>query len=280
MVNPRALEPASKRAAERRASPGEVLRAYARFVLQVRASRISDGNVRPQLVHDFCERYVHRRFSYPHPVPVPGLDGRTGDPQAHAWWSAAVHRTAAIMHIAIHRRAAVDSQSQPMARIFVAPPEVAYLRQEGRAMSTTFSQRDDGVSDSWDGPIDIAAAVAEFHMAFNLPTRQLPSAEIDHGLARLRVALLEEEVGEFVAASGKGDLVGIADALADIVYVIYGTALTYGIDLDTVLREVHRSNMSKLRSDGKPLIRDDGKVLKSENYFPPDIESVLSLQSR
>jgi predicted HAD superfamily Cof-like phosphohydrolase len=147
-------------------------------------------------------------------------------------------------------------------------------------MSTTFSQRGDGASDSWDAPIDVAAAVAEFHMAFNLPMQQLPSSEIDPALARLRVALLEEEIGEFVAASEKGDLVGIADALADIVYVIYGTALTYGIDLDTVLREVHRSNMSKLGSDGKPLIREDGKVLKSEKYFPPDIESVLSLQTR
>ena len=75
----------------------------------------------------------------------------------------------------------------------------------------------------------------------------------------------KEEVGKFVAASEKGDLVGIADALADIVYVVYGTALTYGLDLDAVLREVHRSNMSKLGSDGKPLIRDDGKV-KDDSY--------------
>ncbi len=126
--------------------------------------------------------------------------------------------------------------------------------------------------------IGTAAALAQFHRAFNLPMQQLPSADIDHALARLRVALLEEEVGEFVAASGRGDLVGIADALADIVYVAYGTALTYGIDLDAVLQEVHRSNMSKLGSDGKPLIRSDGKVLKSERYFPPDIESVLQLQ--
>ena len=147
-------------------------------------------------------------------------------------------------------------------------------------MSTTFSQHDDDVSDNWDGPIDAAAAVAEFHTAFNLPMRLVPSTEIDNALARLRVALLEEEVGEFVAASEKGDLVGIADALADIVYVIYGTALTYGIDLDSVLREVHRSNMSKLGSDGKPLIREDGKVLKSGKHFPPDIASVLGLPPR
>ena len=108
---------------------------------------------------------------------------------------------------------------------------------------------------------------------------QRPSADIDPALARLRVALLEEEVGEFVAASERGDLNGVADALADIVYVAYGTALTYGIDLDAVLHVVHRSNMSKLESDGKPLIREDGKVLKSERYFPPDIGSVLRRQN-
>jgi predicted HAD superfamily Cof-like phosphohydrolase len=125
---------------------------------------------------------------------------------------------------------------------------------------------------------DIAGAVVEFHGAFNLPMRQLPSTEINYALARLRVALLEEEASEFVTASEEGDLIGIADALADIVYVAYGTALTYGIDLDSVLQEVHRSNMSKLGSDGVPLIRSDGKVLKSENYFPPDIEAVLSRQ--
>ena len=102
-------------------------------------------------------------------------------------------------------------------------------------------------------PSGAAAALAQFHQAFNLPMRQLPSADVDHALARLRVALLEQEVGEFVAASERGDLVGIADALADIVYVAYGTALTYGIDLDAVLHEVHRSNMSKLGSDGNPL---------------------------
>jgi predicted HAD superfamily Cof-like phosphohydrolase len=108
--------------------------------------------------------------------------------------------------------------------------------------------------------------------------RLRPGADIDDALAGLRVALLEEEFSEFVSASERGDLVSIADALADIVYVIYGTALTYGIDLDLALQEVHRSNMSKLGSDGKPLIRADGKVLKSEQYFPPDIASVLRRQ--
>jgi predicted HAD superfamily Cof-like phosphohydrolase len=145
-------------------------------------------------------------------------------------------------------------------------------------MTTTFNQRSGGVSRGQAGRVDMAAAVAEFHRAFNLPMRRLPSIEIDYALATLRVALLEEEVSEFVTASEKGDLIGITDALADIVYVAYGTALTYGIDLNSALREVHRSNMSKLGSDGTPLIRGDGKVLKSEHYFPPDIAAVLSRQ--
>jgi predicted HAD superfamily Cof-like phosphohydrolase len=137
-----------------------------------------------------------------------------------------------------------------------------------------------GVPLSRDAAAGIAAAVAQFHQAFGLPMRDTPSAEIDGCLAKLRVALLEEEVGEFVTASEKGDLIGVADALADIVYVAYGTALTYGIDLDAVLAEVHRSNMSKLGWDGKPLIRDDGKVLKSDRYFRPDIAAVLALNGR
>jgi predicted HAD superfamily Cof-like phosphohydrolase len=146
------------------------------------------------------------------------------------------------------------------------------------AMSMTFRRRHSDPSDGREKPFEAAAAVAEFHKAFNLPVRQLPTTDIENDLAKLRIALLEEEVGEFVTAAEKGDLIGLADALADITYVVYGTALTYGVDLDSVLREVHRSNMSKLAANGKPLIREDGKVLKSEQYFPPDIASVLGLQ--
>jgi predicted HAD superfamily Cof-like phosphohydrolase len=107
-----------------------------------------------------------------------------------------------------------------------------------------------------------------------------PTTEIGDDLAKLRIALLQEEVGEFVTAAEEGDLIGIADALADIAYVVYGTALTYGIDLDSVLQEVHRSNMSKLSAGGNPLLRADGKVLKSEQYFPPDIAASLRRQGR
>lgn len=147
-------------------------------------------------------------------------------------------------------------------------------------MTTTFGHRNrEAACDGDPASVNIARAVAEFHIAFRLPVRSLPTADIDPALARLRVALLEEETGEFATASQKGDLIGIADALADVVYVAYGTALTYGIDLDSVLREVHRSNMSKLDEDGEPTIRDDGKVLKSGCYVPPDIQAVLSEQA-
>lgn len=125
------------------------------------------------------------------------------------------------------------------------------------------------------GPLQTAIA---FHQAFDLPLQASPDVRIDESLAALRVALLKEEANEFIDAVSDSDLVGIADALADIVCVVYGTAVTYGIDLDRVLAEVHRSNMSKLDKDGKPLLREDGKVVKSDQYFPPDVAGVLKLQ--
>ena len=77
------------------------------------------------------------------------------------------------------------------------------------------------------------------------------------------------------ADDGARDTVEAADALADLIYVIYGMALETGIDLASVLAEVQRSNMSKLGADGKPVYREDGKVLKGPDYFPPNVEAVL-----
>jgi predicted HAD superfamily Cof-like phosphohydrolase len=125
---------------------------------------------------------------------------------------------------------------------------------------------------------DVAKAVAAFHRAFGLPQRVLPDANVGEDLATLRLRLLSEEVGELRDASATGDIVGIADALADIVYVAYGTAVTYGLELDSVLAEVHRANMSKLDADGRPILRSDGKVLKSARYRPPDVAGVLAHQ--
>jgi predicted HAD superfamily Cof-like phosphohydrolase len=125
---------------------------------------------------------------------------------------------------------------------------------------------------------EVLSRVLDFHEAFDLPREPLPTVHVGDTLAQLRVRLLREEVEEFADATERRDLVAIADALADVVYVAYGSAITYGIDLDSVVREVHRSNMSKLDSNGRPLLREDGKVLKSERYRPPAVADVIDEQ--
>lgn len=120
--------------------------------------------------------------------------------------------------------------------------------------------------------------VWDFHRAFALPALTRPGAVSDEALAQLRVRLQREETEELAEALEARDLVEVADALADIVYVAYGTAVSFGIDLDAVLAEVHRSNMSKLGPDGSPILREDGKVLKPPTYSRPDIKTVIELQ--
>lgn len=127
-------------------------------------------------------------------------------------------------------------------------------------------------------PSRIAEQVGEFHRAFGLPVSAVPSADpadVPADQVVLRQALIEEEVAELRDAADAADIVAVADALADIVYVAYGSAWVYGIDLDAVLDEVHASNMTKLGADGRPIRRDDGKVLKGADYRPPDIAAVL-----
>jgi predicted HAD superfamily Cof-like phosphohydrolase len=128
-------------------------------------------------------------------------------------------------------------------------------------------------------PSELMSMVSAFHRAFDLPRRTRPHLDgVSRELLALRTALLDEETTEFAEAANRRDLVGMADALADVVYVAFGSAITLGIDLDAVLREVHRSNMSKLDEHGRPVLRDDGKVLKSPRYTPPDVVAVLERQ--
>lgn len=141
--------------------------------------------------------------------------------------------------------------------------------------STTNPERADGSAAS---PPRLGDLVAEFHRAFGLPISSHPTPDVPAELVALRLRLLAEESGELAQATAAGDLVAIADALADITYVVFGTAVTYGIDLDAVVREVHRSNMSKLDADGRAVLRDDGKVLRSDRYVPPDVRGVLAAQ--
>ena len=141
---------------------------------------------------------------------------------------------------------------------------------------------------------DVQAMVVQFHQAFGLPNR-LGQGKPDamHERTELRADLIDEEFDEFldshqtVYVGGRRpgfypklvnvDTVAYADALADLVYVAYGAAIEAGIDLNMVLRDVHRSNMSKLDADGRPIYREDGKVLKGPHYSAPNIKEVLGL---
>ncbi len=102
----------------------------------------------------------------------------------------------------------------------------------------------------------------------------------DRDIVDLRLDLIQEELEELEVGVGNDDIVEIADALTDLLYVIYGTGHAFGIDLDECFLEVHRSNMSKLGPDGRVLRREDGKILKPEGYFPPDLEAVLDISSQ
>lgn len=141
--------------------------------------------------------------------------------------------------------------------------------------------------------------VAEFHNTYEMPdrVRDAQPTSLDYSRLQMRMSLIAEEVGELFQAvyggdalasiqkllaeipdQGSRDVVEAADALGDLVYVVYGMALESGIDLDAVLAEIHRSNLSKLMPDGTVRRREDGKVLKGPNFSPPDIARVL--QSR
>lgn len=122
---------------------------------------------------------------------------------------------------------------------------------------------------------EVSAMLREFHEAFGVDgdrkTPGVPSLEV----ANLRYELLREEFLEYMDAVIDADVIEVADALADIVYLAYGSARSYGIPLDAVLAEVHRTNMAKL-VEGKVLRREDGKVIKPEGWTPPNIAAVLA----
>ncbi|MEQ4204032.1 MazG nucleotide pyrophosphohydrolase domain-containing protein [Actinopolymorpha sp. B17G11] len=117
------------------------------------------------------------------------------------------------------------------------------------------------------------ALVREFHEAFELSIAAQPTT-VDPDLAELRKRLLAEEVRELDEAVASGDLAAILHELADVVYVAYGTALTYGLDLDAAVAEVHGANMTKLGDDGRPVVRD-GKVAKPPGFRPPNIAPLV-----
>jgi predicted HAD superfamily Cof-like phosphohydrolase len=118
--------------------------------------------------------------------------------------------------------------------------------------------------------------VEEFHQAFGVPVINAPAIPNSDRLY-LRESVMEEEFKELLNAMYNHDMVGILDGLCDLLYTVYGTAHEYGLGpvLKEAFREVHRSNMSKLGADGKPVMREDGKVLKGPNFTPPDLAGVI-----
>ncbi len=99
----------------------------------------------------------------------------------------------------------------------------------------------------------------------------------DDKIVQLRVDLIEEELNELKEAIENNDIVEVADALTDILYVTYGAGHSFGVDLDECFEEVQRSNMSKLGEDGKPIYNDSGKVMKGPNYFAPNLKKIIEL---
>ncbi len=121
------------------------------------------------------------------------------------------------------------------------------------------------------------AAVQEFHEAFGLGVQQQPMAALGDEKVKLRYELMREENEEYLDAALQGDLVEVADALGDMLYILCGTIIEHGLQhkISEVFDEIQRSNMSKLGEDGQPVYREDGKVLKGPNYIRPDLDKIL-----
>lgn len=120
-------------------------------------------------------------------------------------------------------------------------------------------------------------AVKAFHEAFKIGYRETPKADLGVDKNMLRYKLMREENEEYLDAANDNDLVEVADALGDMLYILCGTIIEHGLQykIEEVFNEIQRSNMSKLGEDGQPICREDGKVLKGPNYFKPNIKEIL-----
>ena len=117
--------------------------------------------------------------------------------------------------------------------------------------------------------------VGIFMKTFGQEVKNKPSFSTDK-INKLRLDLIKEELSELTDAMNNKDLLEVADALTDILYVTYGAGHAFGIDLDKCFEEVQNSNMSKLDDNGKPIYNDAGKVMKGPNYFKPDLSKFVS----
>lgn len=116
-----------------------------------------------------------------------------------------------------------------------------------------------------------------FHESFGLGVSEEMKADLGEAKNVLRFNLMDEENNEYLEAATNNDIVEVADALGDMLYILCGTILEHGMQykIEEVFNEIQRSNMSKLGEDGKPIYREDGKVLKGPNYFKPKIKEIL-----
>ena len=117
--------------------------------------------------------------------------------------------------------------------------------------------------------------VGTFMKTFGQEVKSKPSLSSDK-INKLRIDLIKEELDELQEAMKNNDLLEVADALTDILYVTYGAGHAFGIDLDKCFEEVQNSNMSKLDENGKPIYNESGKVMKGPNYFKPDLSKFVS----
>jgi predicted HAD superfamily Cof-like phosphohydrolase len=120
-------------------------------------------------------------------------------------------------------------------------------------------------------------AVTQFHESFNIGFKTSPDAHLSKEKIQLRYNLMKEENEEYLEAANNNDIVEIADALGDMLYILCGTIIEHGLQhkIEEVFDEIQRSNMSKLGADGKPMYREDGKVLKGPAYFKPDFSNIF-----
>ena len=122
-------------------------------------------------------------------------------------------------------------------------------------------------------------SVKKFHNTYKLGYSETPIGNLGNSKNKLRFSLMSEENEEYLEAADNDDVIEVADALGDMLYILCGTIIEHGMQdiIEDVFDEIQRSNMSKLGPDGKPIKREDGKVLKPDTFFPPDLKSILGV---
>ncbi|MDG1653174.1 MAG: nucleoside triphosphate pyrophosphohydrolase family protein [Flavobacteriaceae bacterium] len=121
------------------------------------------------------------------------------------------------------------------------------------------------------------SAVTSFHKAYGLGVEDKPTVALPDSISTLRFNLMKEENEEYLEAAKEGDLIEVGDALGDMLYILCGTIIAHGFQdkMEAIFDEIQKSNMSKLDENGKPIYREDGKVMKGPNYFKPNLRKII-----